>query len=53
MSDQGYYIWLDADAQDTEIPDWKRLDTVVRKWAVLSAHEKDQADYQKRKELYE
>jgi hypothetical protein len=53
MNDQGHYIWLDADVQDTEIPDWKRLELVTRKWAVLSGHEKDQADYQKRKELYE
>lgn len=53
MSDHGYYIWLDANAQDAEIPDWKRLDLVTRKWAILSLHEKDQADYQKRKELYE
>jgi hypothetical protein len=47
MSDHGYYIWLDANVQDAEIPDWKRLDLVTRKWAVLSAHEKQQADYQK------
>jgi hypothetical protein len=53
MNNQGYYIWLDADADNAEIPDWKRLELVTRKWAVLSAHEKDQSDYQKRKELYE
>jgi hypothetical protein len=53
MSDHGYYIWLDANVQDEESSDWKRLELVTRKWAVLSAHEKEQADYQKRKELYE
>ena len=47
MNNNGHYIWLDANVQDAEIPDWKRLELVTRKWAVLSAHEKDQADYQK------
>jgi hypothetical protein len=49
----GYYIWLDAKTDDEEIPAWKRLDIVTRKWAALSAMEKDLSDYQKRKELYE
>ena len=53
MSNEGYYIWLDAKADDEEIPAWKRLDIVTRKWAALTGHEKDQSDYQKRKELYE
>lgn len=42
-----------AQADDEEIPAWKELDNVVRKWAVLSGMEKDLSDYQKRKELYE
>lgn len=46
-------IILDARADDAEIPDWKRLDIVVRKWAALSGMEKDLSDYQKRKELYQ
>ena len=53
MSDTGYYIWLDAKADDEEIPAWKRLDIVIRKWATLSAFEKDQEEYQKRKIIYQ
>lgn len=53
MTNQGYYIWLDAKADDEEIPAWKRLDIVTRKWATLTGMEKDLSDYQKRKELYE
>jgi hypothetical protein len=46
-------IWMDAIADDPEIPAWKRLDIVTRKWAVLSAFEKDQDAYQKLKEDYD
>ena len=53
MNDIGHYIWLDAVADDDEIPYWKKLDTVTRKWAALSGMENDLSDYQKRKELYE
>lgn len=53
MSNNGHYIWLDAVADDEEIPAWKRLDLVTRKWAALTGMEKDLSDYQKRKELYE
>jgi hypothetical protein len=53
MNDSGHYIWLDAKADDEEIPAWKRLDIVTRKWAALSGMEKDAENYQKRKELYE
>ena len=49
---QEYYIWLDARADDEEIPAWKRLDIVTRKWAVLSQFEKDQEGYAKMKEYY-
>ena len=42
-----------ARADDEEIPDWKRLDIVCRKWAILSQHEKDLSNYQKMKELYQ
>jgi hypothetical protein len=41
----GHYIWLDAKTDDEEIPAWKRLDIVTRKWAVLSQFEKDQEKY--------
>jgi hypothetical protein len=53
MSNNGHYIWLDAKVDDNEIPAWKQLDIVTRKWAALSGMEKDLSDYQKRKELYE
>ena len=53
MNDASYYIWLDAKVDDEEIPAWKRLNIVTRKWAVLSGFEKDQSNYQKMKEQYE
>jgi len=53
MNDNGHYIWLDAIVDDNEIPAWKSLDIVIRKWAVISGLEKDLSDYQKRKELYQ
>jgi hypothetical protein len=52
MTDASYYIWLDAKTDDEEIPAWKRLDIVTRKWAALSAFEKDQDTYAKMKEYY-
>jgi hypothetical protein len=45
--------FLDARADDEEIPAWKRLDIVCRKWAVLTGFEKDQEKYEKLKEQYE
>lgn len=33
--------------------EWKALDNVVRGWAALSGHEKDQDAYQKRKVIYQ
>jgi len=53
MNNSGHYIWLDAIVEDGEIPAWKALDIVCRKWATLSGFEKDQSDYQKMKELYQ
>ena len=44
---RGHYIWLDAQADDEEIPAWKRLDIVTRKWAVQSLFEKDLENYAK------
>ena len=52
MTDASYYIWLDAKTDDEEIPAWKRLDIVTRKWAVMSQFEKEQSDYLKMKEYY-
>ena len=45
-------MWLDAKSDDEEIPAWKRLDIVTRKWAVLSQFEKDLSNYAKMKEYY-
>ena len=47
MNDQGHHIWLDGKVDDEEIPAWKRLDIVTRKWAVLTGHEKDLENYEK------
>ena len=45
MNDNGHYIWLDAIVDDGEIPYWKKLDIVTRKWATLTGMEKDQEKY--------
>jgi len=42
-----------AKADDEEIPAWKRLDIVCRKWAIQSGFEKDQEMYQKLREDYD
>ena len=46
-NEQGFYIGLTNFEQNQEIPAWKALDEVVRKWAILSGHEKDMENYQK------
>ena len=53
MNDQNMSFFMNARADDREIPEWKSLDIVIRKWAVMSGLEKDLSDYQKRKEMYE
>jgi len=53
MNNESYYIWLDAKVDENEIPAWKRLDIVTRKWATLTGFERDQSNYQKMKESYE
>jgi hypothetical protein len=53
MNNESYYIWLDAKVDENEIPAWKRLDIVTRKWATLTGFERDQSNYQKMKEFYE
>jgi uncharacterized membrane-anchored protein len=53
MYEEDYNLWMSARAEDPEIPAWKALDIVTRKWAVMSGFEKDAENYQKRKELYE
>jgi len=53
MNNDNENIWLDAKVDDDEIPAWKRLDVVIRKWAALTGMENDLSDYQKRKEFYQ
>ena len=53
MNNDNENIWLDAKVDDDEIPAWKRLDVVIRKWAALTGMENDLSDYQKRKEYYQ
>ena len=51
-NDNGFYIGLTRFDKNEEIPAWKALDEVTRKWAVLSAHEKTQEMYAKMQEMY-
>jgi hypothetical protein len=53
MIDEMLNLWMSAKADDKEIPSWKALDIVTRKWAVMSGFEKDQASFSKIKEMYE
>lgn len=53
MIEQNQPIIFSARADDDEIPAWKRLDIVTRKWAALTGMENDLSDYQKRKEFYQ
>ena len=56
MNNESMYIWLEDYEEKTEKIEkesWEQLDLVVRKWAVLSGHEKDQSSYQKMKEMYQ
>ena len=53
MNKEGYYIWLDARADDEEIPAWKRLDIITRKWATLTGFEKDQEIYENLRKIYQ
>jgi hypothetical protein len=44
-------IFTSAENADPEIPAWKALDEVCRKWATLSGFEKDQNFYEKLREI--
>ena len=44
-------FWMDAKAEDPEIPAWKSLDIVTRKWATMTGFEKDQEKYAKLREI--
>ena len=48
-----YTTWMSAQADDAEIPAWKRLDIVIRKWAALSGHEKDMELYEKMRQEWQ
>ena len=52
MNEQKDPLIFSAAADDEEIPAWKRLDIVTRKWAALSGMEKDLDNYAKMKEHY-
>ena len=53
MNNDNENIWLDAKVDDDEIPAWKRLDVVIRKWAALTGMENDLSEYRKLKEHYQ
>jgi len=53
MSNNGYYIHLQNVTPEVEKEPWEALDQVIRKWAALTGHEKDQSDYQKMKQEYQ
>ena len=44
-------LFTTPEAQENQIPAWKELDEVIRKWAVLSGFEKDQEKYAKLAEI--
>jgi hypothetical protein len=52
MIEQNQPLIFSAIVDDEEIPAWKRLDIVTRKWAALSGMEKDLSEYQKIQEMY-
>ena len=45
-NERGFYIGLTRFEQNEEIPAWKALDEVCRKWAVLTMHENDLKKYE-------
>jgi hypothetical protein len=51
-NERGFYIGLTRFEENEQIPAWKALDEVCRKWAALSGHENDWAQYQKIQEMY-
>jgi len=53
MNEEEYNLWMSAKTEDPELPAWKALDIVTRKWAVMSGFEKDQAKYTEMKFYYE
>jgi hypothetical protein len=39
--------------ENTELEPWQLLDQVVRKWAIMSQHEKVMQDYNNLKQIYD
>ena len=46
-------LFMDARADDEEIPAWKRLDIALRKMAILTQHEKDLENYEKMRQEWQ
>ena len=46
-------LFMDARADDEEIPAWKRLDIALRKMAILSQHVKDLENYEKMRQEWQ
>ena len=44
-------MFMSENEQETEIPAWKALDNVCRKWAAQSNFEKDHEFYEKLREI--
>ena len=51
-NDNGFYIGLTRFEPEEEIPAWKALDEVIRKWVVMSGLEKDLENYEKLRQSY-
>lgn len=45
-NNENQYVWGFDYTEDDEIPAWKRLDIVTRKWAVQSMFQKDLEKYE-------
>ena len=53
MNEQNAEFILNAKADDGEVPAWKLVDLICRKWAIMSQFEKDLSDYETRKVIYQ
>ena len=51
--EQQMVSWVSQEEHDKNFAPWQLLDGVVRQWAALSGHERDQSNYQKMKEQYQ
>lgn len=53
MNEQNAEFFLNAKSDDGEVPAWKLVDLICRKWAVMSQFENDLVNYEKRKVIYQ